>query len=333
MKNRDVFGIGNPLVDLLLDVDDAFLSSLHLNKGSSHLLDKEKYESIWAKLDQKKIKLAFGDSTANTMVGLANLGAKVSYLGKSGDDEYGKKYEYDLTRRGIISKIKKNPAIPTGKVIAFNTPDAERTFIVYLGATLTLTPQDLDKEDVKAAKILHLTGYQLEDMNLRKTAMEAMAIAKTTSTRISIDLADAGLITRNLEFLKSMVEKYADILFLNETEAKAFTGKEPEDAVTALQDTVETVCVKIGDKGSIISHHGMLHYIKPQKIIAQDTSGAGDMYAACILFGLLKSMDLQDAGELASRASALVVEQKGPRLEYPLSSKKEIAALLSHVHH
>lgn len=314
MKENDVFGIGNPLIDMLIKVDDKVLDKLKLKKGTLHLINKEQeLKDILEKIKELKIKVSPGDSTANTLAGIALLGGKTIFVGKTGDDKHGIYYEKTLTKSNVESSLKKNKGL-TGKCITFITSDSERTFVVYLGACLNLKKEDLIEKEITDSKFLHLTGYQLEDPNLREMSIHAMKIAKENKTKISIDLADPELIQRNLKDLKQITKKYADIIYLNEKEAKSFTGKEPETAVNKLNDYADIAIVKLGKEGSLINDNGRIIMIAGIKANAVDTTGAGDMYSACILYGLCNNWDLEKAGNLASKLAAKVVEQIGARL-------------------
>lgn len=318
---NDVFGIGNPLVDILVDVKDSFLEELELNKGQFHLVDSEKMKSIMLKIDPEKITMAPGDSTANTLAGIANLGGTSVFCGKVGDDEHGVYYDAKLNEGNVISKVKK-AELPTGKAFCFITPDSERTFVVYLGAALTLSKEDIVEDDVKNCKIVHLTGYQLEDPNLRETSLHLLSIAKKYEKLVSVDLADPGVIQRCLEDLKKIVKDNVDILFANETEAEAFTGEnDPLQALKILSEYSDVAIVKVGAEGSYISANEALTTVEGVKANAIDTTGAGDMYAAGILFGITHDLDFETAGKIASYAAAKVVEQKGARLSEKIDIK------------
>ena len=313
----DVFGIGNPLVDLLVRVDHTLLAELNLTKGSMHLLDEKDILKILKRLEKEKIHTAPGDSTANTMAGIANLGGSVCFCGKVGTDHHGIYYEETLNKHGVKHNLTKSEAI-TGKAVTLITPDSERTFAVHLGAAVHLEKEDVFEHELANSRFLHLTGYQLENPKLRETALHAMELAKKYKVKISIDLADPHLIKRNLKDLKWIVKKYAYMVLINEQEAEAFTGKKPEEALHELTEFAEVAIVKIGKKGSMIKHKDNIYIIKPYRAKTVDTTGAGDMYAAGILYGLTHGYSLEKAGNIGSFAAAKVVEQVGARLERSL---------------
>ncbi len=319
----DVMGIGNPLVDMLLRVNDNFFMELNMKKGTTHFLSEEELKKVQENIKDHEIKIAPGDSTANTLAGIANLGGKVVFSGKVGEDEHGGYYEETLDKASVSHRLAKIPGI-TGKCISFITPDTERTFAVHLGACLQLMKEDIFEEDIKNSSFLHLTGYQLEDPQLRETALHAMDIAKANNVKISIDLADPSLIRRCLANLLDIVKTYADILFVNETEAKALTGLEPVEAVNELANYCEIAIVKIGKEGSLVKAKEMLYKIQGYPVKAIDTTGAGDMYAAGFLFGLIKGYELDKCGKIGSYAASLIVQILGARLEQKIDLKEII---------
>ncbi len=311
------YGIGSPLIDIVIKIEEEILAKLKLKKGRMHLLTSKQIKEILDAVENSTVKISPGDSTANTIVGIANLGGKAAYLGKLGKDEHASFFNEDLKKNKVDSKTTQSGNF-TGKVIALISPDSERTMAVHLGAALDLKPEDINEEDIKNSEFLHITGYQLEDKNLKETLIKAMNIAKTNNIKISVDLADAELIKRNLEFLKSVVKDYADVVFANEEEAKAFTGKEGKEALHILSETAEIAIIKLGEKGSLIKAEGKIHEIPAYKTEAVDTTGAGDMYAAGFLFGLSKKYGHEKCGKIGSFAASRVVSQHGARLDYSL---------------
>jgi len=314
-KKYDVFGIGNALMDFLIEVDDNTLAEMNLNKGELHLVDEDHSKKIFEKLKNYKVKTSAGGSSANTLAGVNMLGGSVVFLGKVGKDEHGDLYEQTMVDNGIKSNICRS-ASRTGHACCFITPDSERTFSVFLGAALELKQEDVLEEDLKQSKILHLEGYQLEEGEVRNMCLKAADIAKKNNLKVSVDLSDPGVIRRNLADLKKIVKEKADIVFVNETEAEEFTGKkDPEEALGVLGEVCDIAIVKIGDKGSLIQENGVIHFIEPFKVSAKDTTGAGDMYAAGILYGITNNIPLDKAGKIASYAAAKVVERIGARLD------------------
>jgi len=323
MKEHDVFGIGSALMDFLIEIDEDELLEMDLNKGEMHLIDEEKSKKILKKLENYNVKTAPGGSSANTLAGIAILGGKAVFCGKVGKDKHGEIYEQKSEDFGVCTRLGKHKKKPTGHAVTFITPDSERTFATHLGAAMHLENEDVFEEDIAKSKILHVEGYQIADPKLRETILHAISIAKKNDTLISIDLNDAGLIKANLDDFKKIVKDHVDIVFANESEAKAFTEKESEnEALLEIAKICSIAIVKIGNKGSMIKDKDNTYIIPPIKTNAVDTTGAGDMYAAGVLYGITNNIPLERAGKIGSWASSKVVSQIGARLNMCL--KEEI---------
>lgn len=324
----DIFGIGSALMDFLIEVEHNELLEINLKKGQFHLIDEEHSKKLLKKLENYKVKTSPGGSSANTLYGAALLGSKVVFCGKVGKDEHGDIYEEKMLNSGVKHKIERSEK-KTGHAITFITPDSERTFAVHLGAAMHLKKEDVFFEDLKQSKILHIEGYQLEDENLRDVSLHAMQFAKKKNMKISIDLGDQGIVSRNKSDIKHMIKNYANIVFANEDEAKALTGLEPLEALNEIAKLTEIAIVKVGKEGSFIKQGDIIHKIQGYKAKAIDTTGAGDMFAAGILYGISKGHDLKIAGNIGSYYAAKVVEQIGARLNN--ISQKETEELIKNI--
>ncbi len=309
-KTNDVIGLGNALMDLLIEVDDRHLLELNLKKGEFHLVDAVKAQQLLQKIKEQELKMEIvpGGSAANTLKGIALLGGGAILCGKVGKDEHGEMYVQQMNGQGVISRINKHNST-TGHCVTFITPDTERTFSVHLGAALELYPEDILEEDIAKSKIMHLEGYQLEGKT-KETVLQAISLAKKHDTLISIDLADPGVVRRNKEFFQKLLSD-VDIVFVNEKEAREFTGLEEEDAARELANSCKIAVVKVGEKGSYICRGKELVKIGIVKAKAIDTTGAGDSYAAGFLYGYCNKWSLESSGKLGALLAAKVVEQKG----------------------
>jgi len=324
----DIFGIGSALMDILIEVDHNKLLEFNLKKGHFHLIDEKTSKKLFKKIEHHKLKTAPGGSSANTLYGVAILGGNVVFCGKVGKDDHGKIYEQEMSKSGVKPKLAKSKKI-TGNAITFITPDGERTFAVHLGASMHLKKEDVFFEDLRHSKILHIEGYQLEDKQLRDVALYAMEFAKKHDVKISIDLGDPGIVSRNKADLKKMIKKYADILFANQDEAKALTGLEALEALNEIAKLTKIVIVKLGEQGSYIKQGKKLYKIPCYKIKAKDTTGAGDMFAAGVLYGICQNYDLKICGYIGSYFAAKVVKQIGARLQ--TIDQKELDKLISQI--
>ncbi len=310
---NDVVGIGSALLDLTFEVKESVLSDLGLKKGTMHLIDEARSKEILDHMKGYPVQVTPGGSAANTMAGVANLGGSSMFVGKVGVDPHGKRYTEDTAKTGVVPRIGTHRSM-TGHAITFITPDSERTFATHLGAALHLTSEDVAEEDIRQSKILHIEGYILEG-ELKKASVHAMEIAKKHGVKISIDLADPSLITRNLGEFKGIVRNYADIVFANEDEAQAFSGERGADALEYLHRLCEVAVVKLGADGSLIRSGDRVHAIQAYKTNVINTNGAGDMYAAGVLYGISHGLPIDRAGRIGSYAASLVVAGVGARFD------------------
>ena len=316
----DVTGIGSALLDFMVEVDDAFISSLGLKKGEMQLVDAERSREIFNLLKSMKIHVAPGGSCANTIAGMAMMGGKGSFIGRVASDDYGKTYVDKTVEAGVTSFISKGTGM-TGHAITFITPDSERTFATHLGAAIELSAGEIDYSVIENSSILHLEGYLFEPENLRDVCYRSMKRAKESGTLISVDLADPALVGRIKDVFTDVAEKYADIIFVNEEEAAAFTGTREHEALKVLSGFSEIAIVKLGAKGSMIKSGNEIVKIEVVETNVINTNGAGDMYAAGFLYGLSSGRSIEVSGKIASYAASLVVASAGARVESKINLK------------
>ena len=323
-----ILGIGNALTDILAVLpDDTFLKEFHLPKGSMQHVDMETGDKIWRTLKPMGVQLVAGGSAANTITGTAIFGMESGFIGKVGDDDLGHLFKSDQEQYGIKSTLLKG-VHSSGRAMVFITaPNAERTFAVYLGAALELVPEDLRPEWFEGYDYFHIEGYLVQN---QATVRRAIELAKAAGCRISIDLASYNVVEANLEFLHEIVEEYVDIVFANETEAEAFTGLPPREALDSIARICDTAVVKIGKDGSMIRRGEELHFIQARPAAAIDATGAGDLYAAGFLYAHSIGMPLKTCGDIGSAIAAKVVEVVGTKIDQPRwnAAKKEINELI-----
>ena len=198
-----------------------------------HLVDEERSREIFGIIKDYDMEIAPGGSSANTLAGISALGGTGAFMGMVADDSNGNIYIDKTEQAGVDSFLVKGSGI-TGNAITFITPDNERTFATHLGASLLLSPDDISPQVIADSAVLHLEGYLFEPENLRDVCFHAMKIASDNGVLISIDLADPALIGRIHNVFKEVVRDYADIVFVNETEALAYTGLEEDKALDEL---------------------------------------------------------------------------------------------------
>lgn len=321
-----VLGIGNALVDIMTRLDhDEHLETFKLPKGSMTLADEILVEEVTkATLHLEKVQSS-GGSAANTINGLARLGVETAFMGKVGKDEIGNFFHEDLVKNKI------NPILyfsenPSGQAIALVSPDSERTFATYLGAAVELSASDLKKEDFEGYDYFHIEGYLVQNHALIEMALK---LARENGLKISLDLASYNVVESNLEFLQKVVREYVDILFANEEEARAYTGKAPAEALHEMSDQVEIAVVKTGNKGSMIKKGDDHFVVDIIPVKAMDTTGAGDLYASGFLYGLSQKFSLDKCGKIGAILGGNVIEVMGAKMDENRWEKirSEIAAL------
>ncbi len=306
-----VLGIGNALVDILIRLENEdTLDKFSLPRGSMQLVDRSQSDKILNETQNLKKQQSSGGSAANTINGLANLGIKTGFIGKIGNDEFGNFFKSDMQIKGIDPKLFFGNN-ETGRAIGMISPDSERTFATYLGSSVELSEKDLTNDLFKGYDYFHIEGYLLQN---HKLIEQALIYAKKNNLIVSLDFASFNVVEENLEFLKNITKKYVDIVFANEDEAKSFTGEEPETALDIISDMCDIAVVKIGKKGSLIKKNNDAYRVGIIEANCVDTTGAGDLYAAGFLYGLIKNLPLNKCGEIGSILSAKVIEVVGAKM-------------------
>ena len=313
-KKYDVVGIGNALVDVTVHVDEATLGELDLQKGFMHLVSADGSKRVLEQLKGRDTTLASGGSIANSLSGLSSLGNRTAFIGNLGVDAFADTFVKDLEAYGVTPHISSSFGYPTGHAIIFVTPDGERTFVTHVGAAALLAPSNISKTLVQSAKILYIEGYVLAHDAPREAAFHAATIAKESTVKVAVDMSNISVVQEQGEHLKRLVDEYADIVFANRDEAHAYTGKVGRSALAALGEHVGTAIVTMHDEGSLLQHAGKVHEIPAVRAKVVNASGAGDMYAAGILHGIVHGLSLDEAGKIASYFAAKAVEVDEARL-------------------
>ena len=314
-----ILGIGNALVDIMTILnEDSFLDRFSLPKGSMQLVDESKSHLVRSETLNLNRTLASGGSAANTVHGIAMLGIEAGFIGSIGKDEIGDFFENDMRSAGVRTILLRRNS-PTGTAVALISPDSERTFATHLGAAVELRAEDLDPDMYKGYDILYLEGYLIYNKPLVEAACR---LAKNENMKIALDLASYNVVESNLADLKEIVDKYVDILFANEEEARAYTGMEPERALDTISKNCETAVIKIGSQGSWIKRESEILKIGAAKANLKDTTGAGDLYAAGFLYGYSKNKNLELCGQYGSLIAGKVIEILGAKMG--ISTWKEI---------
>ncbi len=308
---KKILGMGNALVDIMTVLpNDNVLGEFNLPKGSMQLSDSESVANLVKSTNKLENKLTSGGSAANTIHGVAQLGLPAGFIGKVGDDSHGKFFSDDLVSSKIEPKLSIS-GTDSGVAVALVSPDSERTFLVSLGAAVELVSEDITDEIFKGYDIFHIEGYLVQNHELIEKAVK---VAKQNGLKVSLDLASYNVVEDNLEFLKSITEKYVDIVFANEEESKAFTGLEPEESLNKIAETCEIAVVKIGKNGSLIKKGNDSFKVGVIEATSIDTTGAGDMYASGFLYGLTQNYPLDKCGKIGAIISGNVIEVIGAKM-------------------
>lgn len=307
---KSVLGIGNALVDILTRIDnDNILNELGLPKGSMQLVDEKFSEKAGNILKHFEHSMAPGGSAANTIHGLAKCGVKTGYIGFTGNDEVGLFFEEAMKSAGV-KPIMFHDDVPSGIAHAIISPDGERTFATNLGAAVLLNESHLTPNLFEGWDYCYIEGYLIANRPLFKKAIE---LAKKAGCKVVLDLASYNVVEDNRDFLMELLPKI-DIVFANEKEAKALTHSTPEDALEFIAKNCEIAVVKVGSKGSFIKRGDEKVQVGVNKVNVVDTTGAGDMYAAGFLAGLIFGYDLKKCGELGNCLAANVIQNIGAKL-------------------
>ena len=328
---KSILGIGNALTDILaVFPDETMLREYHLPPGSMQHVDLETGDRIWDKLKEVGVKYVPGGSAANTITCTSIFGMPSGFIGKIGNDELGHLYRSSLEQSGVKTTLLTGTK-GSGRAMCFITgANAERTFADYMGAALELVPEDLKPEFFEGYDYFHIEGYLVQNQDLIQKAVQ---MAKEAGCIISIDMASYNVVESNEAFFHNLVEKYIDIVFANESEARAYTKKEPREALDELAEQCRIAIVKVGKDGSMVKAGDEYHFIDPWPAATIDATGAGDTYAAGFLYAHSLGMPLKVCGEVGSIIAAKVVEVIGTKIDIPRwkAAKEEIRRLIASV--
>ncbi len=324
----DVYGVGNAIMDLQVQCDEAFLDTAGVEKGIMTLVEEAQQQYVLQAIDGGYIHQCSGGSAANTIVGVADLGGSAAYAGKTGDDEFGRRYLDEMRQLGITIEVRAN-AGRTGACVVLITPDAQRTMLTHLGVSSTLGPKDIDAAEIARARYVYIEGYLFTGKSTRAAALTAIELAGRQGVKVALTVSDPFLIDLYRDQFLKLIEGPVDLLFCNEQEARALTGfDDPVECARDIHKYCENVALTLGKNGSIIMHEGDVIPVEGVEVRAVDTTGAGDMYAAGVLYGITNGLSWKQAGHLGSHAAAQIVAQFGARLPRRYTHE-EIRALLA----
>jgi len=312
-KEYSVLSLSAAIIDHFFLISDEQLREVTNEKGSWAPID---YPTLCSILDhnQGASKMLPGGSGANVMKGLAQLGERCAIVGKVGSDDKGEYYIKSMNAIGVGTYVERG-SLPTGQAICLITPDGERTFRTYLGASHSLTDLTFDPGIFQQAELFHIEGYQLVDQDL---VIRALKMAKGFNVKVSMDLANVEVVRRHKAFILNILDKYIDILFCNESEAKELTGLTANEACTYLSKFCEIAVVTMSERGSWAQRGAEKCYMKAFSVNTIDTTGAGDLYASGFLHGYLRGVPLKKCNWLGSLVASYVVRRVGAEIPTPI---------------
>ena len=327
MNTLDVLGVGNAIVDVLAHASDRFLVEQGISKGTMTLVNADRAKAIYDAMGPGTE--VSGGSAANTIAGVAALGARAAYIGKLRDDQLGEVFAHDLRALGVHFETPAaldGPA--TARCMVMVTPDAQRSMCTYLGACVELGPEDVDETLVRASGITYLEGYLWDPPAAKQAFRKAARIAHESGKRVALSLSDPFCVERYREEFLAFVEDDVDILFANEQELLSLYQVDHfDDALQRVRGHCQIAALTRSAKGSVIVTGDEVHVIDAEPVSQiVDTTGAGDMFAAGFLFGIARGIDLASAARIGSAAAGHIIGRYGARPDFGLLEDVRSAA-------
>ena len=330
-RKYDVAGLGNALVDALVRMDDrAFLQSRGLNRGHMTPVDDAGWQAIFEEIKHHGVEIQSGGSCGNTIAGLGFLGASAVYAGQVGNDKMGHLYAERMNEACGQHSLRWSRRTATGKCLSIvSTHDAERTMLTDLGAAVTMDGLGEFDEVIRNSQVVHITGYLLLGEPMASRAEEAMAIGVQEQIPVSLDVADPFVVSTARDRMWHAIEEFVDIVFMNQEEAATLTGtSDVDEALERVAEVCDTVVLKLGSRGSVVSHMGERVDAGVHPVQAVDTTGAGDAYAAGFLYGYIRGWEARKAADLGARIASMTVGQLGAVVRDRPRMQAAIAAAL-----
>ena len=306
-----ILGIGNAIVDVLCKVSDEFLTQHSLTKSTMKLIDEIEFKKLLSSL--KIEETISGGSVANSIVGLSQLGNQVGFIGKISNDELGQKYEDGLKKERVKYLYKKKQEeMPTGSCLILITPDSERTMCTFLGTAGRINDNDIKEEDIKNAEMVFLEGYLWDEGNPKKAFDKAIAHSK----KVAMSLSDLFCVERHKPHFMELVKNKLDIIFANEQEILSLIGSETfEEAITFSKEIKKNVIITRGVNGAVSINKDQVTEINAQSNLKiKDLTGAGDLFAAGYLHGVINQLDSKECLIKGTELSSKIIQKIGARI-------------------
>jgi sugar/nucleoside kinase (ribokinase family) len=323
MKPIQVTGVGNALVDVLAKVEDAFLAENGVEKGIMTLIDAERAARLYGRMGPAQE--ISGGSAANTIAGLGMLGARSAYVGKVRDDQLGAIFAHDIRSLGVGFDTPMAPnAIggeETGRCMVLVTPDGERSMSTYLGVSAALGPDDIDEAAIGDSEWIYLEGYRFDGPDGQAAFRKAVAAAKAAGGKVALTVSDPFCIERHREQFAAMIREDVDLLFANEAEIKAlYRTDDLSAAIRAAQSEVELTACTVGARGCHVATRDDVRDVPAAAATMLDATGAGDLFAAGFLYGLIEGRDVATCGRMGCVAAGEVIGHIGARPQQDLKA-------------
>ena len=306
-----ILGIGNAIVDVLCKVDDDFLVKNSLTKSTMKLIDEDEFKTLLSLLNIEET--VSGGSVANSIVGLSQLGNNVGFIGKISEDSLGQKYEDGLKKEKVnyLYNKKKEP-IPTGSCLILITPDSERTMCTYLGTAGKINDQDIDESFIKNSEITFLEGYLWDEGEPKKAFDKAI----TCSNKVAMSLSDLFCVERHKKHFLELAKNKLDIIFANEQEITSLIDANSfEEIVTFSKQIKKNVVITRGDRGAIsILNNELIECEAQQNLNIKDLTGAGDLFAAGYLHGIINNLSIKECLVKGTELSSKIIQKIGARI-------------------
>ncbi len=316
----DVVGIGNTIVDVVANADDAFLEAEAITKGAMTLIDGPRAEALYAAMGSANE--VSGGSAANSLAGLAALGARSAFIGKVRDDQLGRIFRHDIAAAGVdFDTTPATDGAPTARCLIFVTPDAQRSMGTMLGACTQLGPEDVDADKIAAAKVTYLEGYLWDPPLAKEAFLKAARIAHEAGREVALSLSDPFCVDRHREEFRHLVDGHVDLLVANEVEiCSLYQVATFDEALQAVRGRCAVAALTRSEKGSVVLGGGEVHVVDAVPVDrVVDTTGAGDLYAGGFLYGYTAGRSLHDCGRIGAIAAAEVISHFGARPEGSLA--------------
>jgi sugar/nucleoside kinase (ribokinase family) len=315
----DVTGIGNAIVDVITHASDSDIARLALTKGAMTLIDEARAETLYAGM--APAREVSGGSVANSIAGVALLGGKAGYIGKTRNDQLGEVFAHDIRAAGVSFETKPaQSGAATARCLILVTPDGERTLNTYLGACIDLGPEDVDEALIARSKVTYIEGYLWDPPRAKEAILRAAQLARKHGNKVALSLSDGFCVNRHRAEFNRLIDDHVDVLFANESEVIALTGASDYDAaVSAMQGRVEVSVLTRGAEGASVVRAKDVVHVRAERIEKLvDTTGAGDLFAAGFLYGYTHKLSDADSARLGALCAAEIISHYGARPELSL---------------